>query len=107
VLKPDAHALTVFRVLRNGEPRTYTATTFPRDPYAGCDQFARQARAVGWITRAGATGKSDYGVLDVLNENGDIIEDFAIPDASAFRRIADKLHLRVEYDDELPVEASA
>lgn len=89
----DAHALTVFRVLGSGEGRAYTATTFPTDPWAGCEHFIRMCRAVGWIRPSTEDG---YGVLDVLNENGDIVQDFAIVDNRAFQQIKRRLHLRVE-----------
>lgn len=92
-LHEEAHALTVFRVLPNGEGRRYTAVTFPSAPRRGCEQFVRMSRAVGWI---GGQWASAYGVLDVLNEDGDIVQDYPIPDARAFRGIKRKLDLRVD-----------
>jgi len=88
----SAHALTVFRVLKNGEGRSYTAATFPPDPLAGCRRFLRIARL--WLT----DDEDGYGVLDVLNENGDIIEDFTIRDAAGFQQIKRRLHLEVDHD---------
>lgn len=92
VIDGQAHALTVFRVLRNGEGRSYTATTFPRDPFAGCQRFLRMACL--WLTAE----KDGYGVLDVLNENGDIVQDFTIADAPGFQQIKRRLHLVVDCD---------
>jgi hypothetical protein len=90
-LSREAHALTVFRVLKNGEGRAYTATTFPADPFAGCARFLRLARF--WLT----DDADGYGVLDVLNANGDIVQDFTIKDAAGFQQIKRRLHLRVEH----------
>lgn len=96
-LVESAHALTVFRALKNGEGRRYTAVTFPQDPWCGCERMLRMFRAVGWI---GSEGEP-YAVLDVLNEAGDIVQDFPIPNAQAFQRIKRKLNLAVERDDDL------
>lgn len=86
-----AHALTVFRVVGK-DGREYTATTFPRDPWQGCERFIRTARAVGWL---GEARSDSYGILDVLDENGDIVQDFGIRSADAFQRIKKLLDLRV------------
>ena len=91
-LPTSAHALSAFRMLPNGEGRAYTATTFPKNPWQGCERFLRMARKVGWIK----CGEDGYAVLDVLDENGDIVQDFSVVDARAFRQIARRLHLRVE-----------
>ena len=84
--------MSAFRVLPNGDGRSYTATTFPRDPYAGCERFIRTCRVLGYIVPDG----SHYAVLDVLDDTGDIVQDFLIRDADAFRYIKRKLGLRVE-----------
>jgi hypothetical protein len=88
-LHPESHALTLFRVLPNGEGRAYTAVTFPRDPFAGCERTIRQARACGFIAT-----DADYGVLDVLNEQGDIVADYAVT-ARGFRWLKRRLGLVV------------
>lgn len=89
----EAHALTLFRILPNGEGRTYSATTFPKDPYGGCERTIRMARAVGWI--AARSGDS-YGLLEVLDVNGDILADFDIPTARAFAGLKKQLKIVVE-----------
>jgi hypothetical protein len=96
-LVASAHALTVFRVLPDGEGREYTATTFPRDPWQGCERFIRTCRALGWITDR--VEDDAFAVLDVLDEDGDIVQDFGIPDGRAFQRIKRKLNLRVARDE--------
>jgi hypothetical protein len=89
----EAHALTLFRALQNGEGRRYSATTFPNDPYRGCERTIRMARAVGWIADE---SEDTYGVLDVLDTNGDIVADYAIPNSHAFAALKKKLGLVVE-----------
>jgi len=87
-----AVALSAFRVLPNGEGRVYTATTFPGNPLAGCERFVRTCRVLGYLVPDGP----HYAVLDVLDATGDIVQDFLIRDAAAFRYIKRKLRLRVE-----------
>lgn len=92
-LTPTAHALRPFRVLPNGEGRTYSATTFPKNPWRGCSRFIRMCEAVGWV---GGGAVEPYGVLDVLDINHDIVQDFAIPNARAFQQIKRRLDAAVE-----------
>jgi hypothetical protein len=94
---PEAHALSAFRVLPNGNGRAYSATFFPRDPWAGLEQFIRQGHAVGAIKSNG--DGPDYAVLDVLNEEGDIVQDFTIPTADAFQQVRRRLKLVVLSED--------
>ncbi|MFD1145938.1 hypothetical protein [Saccharothrix hoggarensis] len=90
----DAVALTVFRALPDGETgRQYTIA----EADSGRDAIVRSIRsaaAVGFIAAAGTTGA--YAVLDVLNHDEDIVQDFAIPTRAAFEWWARKLHLSVE-----------
>lgn len=92
---PAAHALSMFRMLADGRGRQYSAVTFPRNPWQGCEHTIRMATAVGWIKKA----DHPYAVLDVLDVNGDIVQDFSIPDALAFRQLKRKLKLVVEMTD--------
>lgn len=92
-LLPEAHALSAFRAVPGGGCRAYTATWFPNDPRGGIDRMLRMARACGFV------GSADYAVLDVLGENGDIVQDFGIPTAGAFRWWKRKLNLAVESED--------
>lgn len=100
-LDPRAVALTVFRALPDGTGREYTATTFPQNPWLGCNHMIRMAKPCGFIARC--AGQCDcYAVLDVLDEPGDVIQDFCIRTAQAFRWFYRKLDLRVvpEEDDD-------
>lgn len=95
-IDPAAHALSLFRCLPNGEGRAYTAVTFPADPWQGCERFIRMARKVGWLTKPGEDG---YGVLDVLDADANIVQDFGVRTAPAFQQIKQKLNLAVEATD--------
>ena len=90
----EAFALTLYRILPNGEPRTYTGTTFPANPYAGCEQFVRMCRFVGWIKDSGTA--DSYGLLEVLDEDGSILCDYDVRDNRAFAAIKKKLDIVVD-----------
>jgi hypothetical protein len=91
LLDPRAHALGAFRVLPNGDGRNYSATTFPADPWQGCERTIRTARAIGAIGEPG----DSYAVIDVLDVEGSIVQDFGVPTAKAFRWWKRKLNLTV------------
>lgn len=93
-LPPDAHALRLVRGLPDNRLRIYSATTFPSDPWQGCERTIRMGRAVGWIADAGSP--DDYAVLDVLNEDWDIVADFSVPTAQGFRGLKKRLGAVVE-----------
>ena len=90
-LHREAHALRLFRVLPNGEARTYWAITFPRDPWGGCEHTVRFGLKLGAIRHADEATDDDYAVLDVLNEDGDIVQDYSVPTAAAFKTIKRRL----------------
>lgn len=96
---PKAHALTAFRVLPSGAGRQYTATTFPSNPWQGCEHFIRTGLKLG-LLKAPATSDDPYAVLDVLDEEGTIVQDFSVPSSRAFKWVKRKLALRVESEDE-------
>ena len=73
--------------LINDEIRLYTATTFPQNPQAGCDMWLR--RLSGQIVE-----QSDF-VLDVLNADGDIVQEICITKAG-FEYLRRSLHFRRE-----------
>jgi hypothetical protein len=92
----DAHALTAFRVLPDGRGRQYTATTFPRNPYQGCERTIRMASKCGFVT---APSRDCYALLDVIDAEGEYLEGFGIPTAQAFRWFKRVLHWQVESTD--------
>lgn len=97
-LHKSAHALSACRALPNGGCRQYTATTFPQDPWQGCERMVRTGQKLG-LLKDSHTIDCPYAVLDVLNKNGDIVQDFAIPTAAAFQWFKRKLNLSVESED--------
>jgi hypothetical protein len=90
-----AHALTLFRILPGGGARTYTVVTFRRDPWQGCERTIRMGLKVGWLADSGAAG---YAVLDVLDEDDAIIQDFTVTTSQAFQQLKRRLGLRVEHE---------
>ncbi len=95
---PGAVALTAFRELPDGRGRQYTASWTPSNPWRGCERFVRICGAVGYLRDSGYEGA--YAALDAIDEDGDILATWAIPHARAFRWIYQKLHLRVESEDD-------
>lgn len=91
-LHPEAHTLTVFRCLPDGTGRQYTGSYLPSNPWQGCEHWIRTLRHLGFIA---TKPEDDYAVLDVLAENGDIVQDFPLTKAG-FKYTYRKLHLRVE-----------
>lgn len=98
-LHPDADGFTLFRILPNGEGRAYTGVEFT-DGWKGANRFLRRLRAFGYV-RNSSTAPDGYHVLDVLNANGDIVQDYAVPPhpSRAFAYIKRKLQLRVVTPD--------
>lgn len=94
--KPPAGAvaLTAFRELPDGRGRQYTATTFPANPWQGCEHFVRTCAAIGFVKDC--TPEHAYAVLDAIDEDGEILATWDITSAQAFQFIYRKLHLRVE-----------
>lgn len=92
VVPENAHALRLFRILPNGEPRTYSATTFPTNPYQGCERMIRMARAVGWI---GGNPEDSYGLIEAIDDEWSILGDWPIPDANSFAALKKKLGIVV------------
>lgn len=74
-LAKTAHALRPVRIV-NGEAIHYTATAFPKDPWAGCERTLRVAQVTGELGRAG--GPLGDLWLDVLDENGDILQEWPV-----------------------------
>lgn len=93
-LHPAANALTAFRALPDGSGRQYTATSWEPDPWRGCEHLIRSAQHVGFV-KTSHPGCGCYAVLDVLDVNGEIVQDFCITTPRAFRWLYRKLDLRV------------
>lgn len=94
VLRPPAGAvgLSAMRPVR-GVARNYTAIEFTRG-WNDVEHFIRTLMKIGYI--APSSSAPSYAVLDVLDAAGDIIGDYNVPNAMAFRYIKRKLDLKVE-----------
>lgn len=76
-LSKTARALRPMRIDRQENPIHYEATTFPNDPYAGCELLVRRMECFGMLTkRDGALQGSWF--LDVLDEEGDILDTLEV-----------------------------
>jgi hypothetical protein len=73
-LHPKAHAIQPVRMDERANAFIYyEATTFPKGPWRGCEWTLRQLRAFGFLKDDGSNL-----VLDILDEEGDILQDFPI-----------------------------
>lgn len=88
-LDPAAYALQLIRIVR-GEFRIYEAVTFPDNPWQGCELYLRRCQAMGMIG-------GNYATIDVLNEAGDIIQDYQISRVG-FRYLRSQLKFKVVRD---------
>lgn len=95
-LHPRAVAVSAFRILPNGiDGRAYTISEAPSGR-AAIERTLRQARAFGFVADTGQ--QESYAVLDILDADDSIVQDFAIPTAQAFRWWKRVLHLHVQPD---------
>lgn len=94
-LRSDAVALRPMRVFRTKtklKTRIYTAVTFPDGPWIGCELTLQRCMAFGYLVE-----DSDI-VVDVLDENGDIIQDYSVS-REGFKYLRRVLKLRVEIEE--------
>lgn len=91
----DAFALQPVRVdQKRDEFIYYEATTFPANPHSGCQLRIRRLWVLGYLRKP----KARFGhnlILDVLNKNGDVIQDFEISKAG-FEYLRRSLRFRRE-----------
>ena len=89
-LNENAHALRPVRAMvKDNRFRVYTATTF-KTPFKGCHLTLRRCDAFGYLKEEGANL-----VLDVLDKNGDIIQDFPLT-KKGFEYLRRVLRFKVE-----------
>lgn len=94
-LHADAVAVSAFRALPDGSGRQYTASEATSgNKWLAINHLLRMARACGYV-KPTCGGCDCYAVLDILNDNDDVIQDFCIPTNRAFGWWYRKLHLRV------------
>jgi hypothetical protein len=89
-LDPAAYALRPVRIVGD-EFRVYEAVTFQDNPWQGCELYLRRCKSMGMIG-------GDYATIDVLNEAGDIIQDYQVCRAG-FRYLRGQLKFKVVRDD--------
>lgn len=90
-LGPAAFALRPVRMMvKQNRFRFYSAITFLQDPWKGCELYLRRCKAFGYLAADG-TGLT----IDVLNKDGDIIQDFTVTRAG-FDYLRQKLKFIVE-----------
>lgn len=95
-LHPDAIGFGAMRGLKNGVARNYTPVEFTRG-WADADRFLCTLMACGLVEDSSAN--PSYAVLDVINADGDIIQDYNLPTKQAFKYVYRMLKLRVESTD--------
>lgn len=86
-LHPDAYAIRPVRLIGEDELRHYEAVYFPNNPRSGIEQYLRQL--LGDLTDDGSGL-----LLDILNEDGDIVQDYPL-NRSGFKFLRSRLKLRV------------
>ena len=91
VLHANAAALSAFRILPDGQGRAYSIS----EASSGRVAIERSLRIASTLGYVAAAGQESYAVLDVLDDQDDIVQDFAIPTARAFRWWKRQLNLRV------------
>ncbi len=93
-INANAVALSALRSLPNGVARQYSVAEFDHGA-EGIRFWVRRAWAIGFAHPSGAACTNCYAVLDVLDANDDIVQDFCIPTRRAFAWWYRTLRLRV------------
>jgi len=84
----EAHALIPYRFVNGGEDAVeYEGTTFPRDPYKGCYVVWNRCRRY----QGEIDPETAYGMVDVVDSQGDILGTFLIRDLDRWRYLMDQL----------------
>jgi hypothetical protein len=96
---PDATALTALRPLSNGKHRLYTVAEAieTADRNTAVRGLVHTGSRLGFLARPGE-GVTAYAFLDVLGEDDDLLDTFAITSRKAFRWYYRKLGWRVDHD---------
>lgn len=72
-----AHALRPMRIDKRDHPIHYTATTFPRGAYAGCELTIRRMECFGMLVPQSSQLEGSRFV-DVLDAEGDILDTIGV-----------------------------
>lgn len=95
-LHPAAVGFSAIRGLPGGRMRQYCEVQFTNG-WPGANRYHRMFAGTGSII-ASSTAPS-YAVLDVIDADGEIVQDFDIPTAEAFRYVKRMLGLTVVAQD--------
>jgi hypothetical protein len=96
-LHPDAVALSIFRVIK-GNGCQYGVAPFA-DGRAAVEVALRRAAEAGFLAPSETAANYCFAVLDVLDAEGDWIQDFALPSEEAFEWWNLLLGLEIESRD--------
>jgi hypothetical protein len=88
----EAFALRPVRFLPDNELRYYSGVTFPRNPKGACDMYYRRCRVFGGIAPC---RQDEVGLCDVLDEHGDVIDNFPL-NAKGLKYLIKFLKCRVD-----------
>lgn len=95
-LHPAAVGFSAIRGLSSGRMRQYSAVEFTNG-WAGANRYHRMFAGTGSIVAS--SKEPSYAVLDVLDADGEIVQDFDVPTATAFQYIKRMLGLTVITED--------
>lgn len=73
-----AHALRPMRIDRDENPIHYTGTTFPKNPYAGCEITIRRMECFGHLMPREPGPLKGNLFVDILDADGDILDTLAV-----------------------------
>jgi hypothetical protein len=65
------------RIDRNEQAIHYTATTFPNNPYGGCELTIRRMECFGMLTKREGPLQGTW-FLDILDAEGDILDTLEV-----------------------------
>ena len=93
-----AHTLGAFRACRHGDAIAYAATLESNGP-AAVAAIIKQIRRRRYLTDHSGLACRHHAVLDVMNDNGQIIDTICVPNRAAFDHLREALSLRVTDSD--------
>ncbi|HEY9412775.1 MAG TPA: hypothetical protein VIP77_24595 [Jiangellaceae bacterium] len=100
-LHTDAYAVTIVQTLPGGRGRRYSTAVGDGDPRGLIEAALDEARQRGGVIDA-VDGGNPYAVLDVLDGNGEVVQDFGIPDREALEWWVRLLGVTIESEDTAP-----
>jgi hypothetical protein len=93
-----AHTLGAFRACPHGDAIAYAATRESNGP-AAVAAILTQLRRRRYRTDHAGIGCRHHAVLDVINDNGQLVDTICVPDSAAFDHLRQALSLRLTRSD--------